>query len=331
MRNLYDLHGLSFGAKEKAIYVQISSRNYHMRNPSDLHGLSFGYKDEPYLHKDGKPLLSRVTPVHRAAILKNSNCVKELFKIFANCDVNYADECGSTHFHVACQYGYEDVVVKFLEHGQDPNCRAPLGGEPPLLLAARVEDEWVVELLLRNGADPNARNSSGSTALHIICKCYGDSVELLFEMLFELSDEKYHPVQIDAQDRWGKTPLHFAQLYGNTEMTEILLERGADPNAADKEGLTPLHFLCKSSICDKNKVELFAMLFELSNIRYQPVNINTQDKLGHTALHYALVSQNESLVKLLLSNGAILTWPKRMDRRPFTLFSMITGTMKNGR
>ena len=39
----------------------------------------------------------------------------------------------------------------------------------------------------------------------------------------------------------GFTPLHIAAKYGNVPITNILLQKGANPNVEGKNGLTPLH------------------------------------------------------------------------------------------
>ncbi len=45
---------------------------------------------------------------------------------------------------------------------------------------------------------------------------------------------------IEARDALGRTPLHIASMFGLEEMVAILLERGADVNARDQWGVTPL-------------------------------------------------------------------------------------------
>jgi len=51
-----------------------------------------------------------------------------------------------------------------------------------------------------------------------------------------------HGVDPNIRDKYGDTPLHYAAVFGNSKVVEVLLERGADPNIRDKYGLTPLHY-----------------------------------------------------------------------------------------
>jgi ankyrin repeat protein len=46
---------------------------------------------------------------------------------------------------------------------------------------------------------------------------------------------------VNAQNKDGNTPLHKASEHGNTEVAKLLIENGANVNAQDKNGLTPLH------------------------------------------------------------------------------------------
>ncbi|CAB0033542.1 unnamed protein product [Trichogramma brassicae] len=263
-----------------------------------------GYEDEPEVDKDGKPSLHRTTAVHRAARNDKIVGVRNLFMIHNRFDVNYTDDDGLTHFHVACMTGCGDVVEKFLKLGQvDPNCLVPKTGDSPLHISLRYEHEKVVQLLLRNGADPNLADAKGSTPLHVICKRNRNHDGLL-EEFFEINDEKHQLVQVDARDMFGNTPLHllckFAP-YAIMLVAESLLQRGADPNLSDEDGLTPLHIICKRGELDDNAIVDY--LFELCKVN-RPLQVNAADKLGQTPLHLAVEYGFEELVEELLTKGA---------------------------
>lgn len=53
---------------------------------------------------------------------------------------------------------------------------------------------------------------------------------------------------LQSCDRYGKTGLHIAAMHGHYQMVEILLGQGAEINAADKNGWTPLHCAAKYTL-----------------------------------------------------------------------------------
>ncbi|KAL7300058.1 hypothetical protein TKK_0007068 [Trichogramma kaykai] len=297
-----------------------------------------GYKDED----GGQPLLRRRTPVHLASQKywkhRARNLIPHLFKIYDRFDVNYIDEDGLTHFHVACEYGLEDVVVKFLELGQvDPNCLVEKTGDSPLHLSVRCHKK-VTRLLLGRGANPNSTNAEGETPLHIVSEEYYHDHEYdLAKMLFELSHDKYRPVLIDARDNMGNTPLHRALLRGRKrlakfllrngaglnlanndgdtnmhlalrahgyncqEVLELLLRRGADPTLVNEKGETPLHVICQQINSGDHSAEIF---FKVCDEQRRVVRVDARDKLGRTPLRWAVASVLTDTVDLLFDRGA---------------------------
>ncbi|CAB0029399.1 unnamed protein product [Trichogramma brassicae] len=194
-----------------------------------------GYKDRIDVTKEGKNpalLLRRTTAIHHAAKCRPSDwrwMVEQLFEIYDEFEVNYVDESGLTHLHVACVIDHGEVVRKFLELGQDPDLVLSETGDAPLHLALSRGHRTSVESLLRSGADPNRANEEGSTPLHIISqrKSKDDGSMKLF---FEILDDVRKTVQIDAQDKRGRTPLQLAVANLKPHTVETLLDRGADPS-----------------------------------------------------------------------------------------------------
>jgi ankyrin repeat protein len=87
----------------------------------------------------------------------------------------------------------------------------------------------VVRALLRHGANPNAVNAQGKTALHVAAELANTG------MMKELVAAGANP---DAMDRSGNTPL----VIGWRGVVSALIEGGADVHKRDKEGTTPLDF-----------------------------------------------------------------------------------------
>ncbi|XP_014224271.1 ankyrin-1-like [Trichogramma pretiosum] len=276
-----------------------------------------GYKDVPDVDKDGKSVLRRSTPVHFADRygLERYHLLDDLFKIYDKFDVNYVDENEVTHFHVACKANCKYVVEKFLELGQDPNCRGQKSTNSPLYSAVSCGRKWEVELLLRRGADPNLANAEGLTPLHAICNIqylydyYTPPNDRLtqFDILkyfLEINDEIQQTVHVNAQDKEGNTPLHLALRIGRKEVIEYLLGRGADPNLANDKGFTPLHTICNHW---EDRHVLMKTFFKVCKAKRQLVQVDARDKSGLTPLQWAVACLSLKTVDVLLKNGADLS------------------------
>uniref|UniRef100_A0ABD2XM00 Uncharacterized protein n=1 Tax=Trichogramma kaykai TaxID=54128 RepID=A0ABD2XM00_9HYME len=273
--------------------------------------INTGYKDEPEVDEDGKPLLLRMTAVHEAVGRERVHKIDDrLFQIY-KFDVNYINWSGLTHFHAACYFGHHDYVKNFLELGHDPNCIWQKTGDSPLHLVQEscFGSISVTELLLRYGADPNLANKKGVTPLHLT------NDGLIAEMFFKISDDRCQPLQIDARDEDGNTPLYMAASCGARQMVTILLKRGANPNWTNENGATPLHALSQTN--DPETIELF---FKINDELNQPVHLDARDKLGRTPLQWAVASLSPDVVDVHLDRGADLSsfvFPSTSDFEEF--------------
>ena len=89
------------------------------------------------------------------------------------------------------------------------------------------------KLLIQRGANPALTSTNGSTALHFAARRGNDQVaELLVH---------HAKVDINSKDSAHMTPLHLACVSGNTDISRMLLDHGADIRAKSTELMTPLH------------------------------------------------------------------------------------------
>ncbi|CAB0043464.1 unnamed protein product [Trichogramma brassicae] len=288
-----------------------------------------GYKDEPELDQFGKPQLRRTTALHLAAGHgRDDELVRDLFQIYHRVDVNCIDETGLTHLHVACMYGFYNVVRGFLKFGQDPDCLVLKTGDSPLHLALRHDNERIVELLLRrgsnpnlqnhlgntplhvllqrgsgnsvrallrNGANPNFVNENGSTPLHVICHLQFDNDPLLNSFFEICQEDGLFEIDVNESDELGQAPLHVALKNKHQKMVKILLEKGADANMP----------LCVFR--EKENVDEFAEL-SISRKKHRPMKIDAAEENSiQTPLQLAVAKLLPDAVLALLNSGADLS------------------------
>jgi ankyrin repeat protein len=106
---------------------------------------------------------------------------------------------------------------------------------------------------------------------------------------------------LNAQDVQGYTPLHYACEKGRVELVEKLVKLNADVNAQDNNGWTPVMTVVHN-LSGKNEQEKIVKSLLSSKVR---CDLDMQANVTkNTALHLACTVGNSTGVQLLLSNGA---------------------------
>ncbi|XP_020622350.1 ankyrin-3-like [Orbicella faveolata] len=110
-------------------------------------------------------------------------------------------------------------------------------------------------------------------------------------------------IDIEAKDKTEMTPLHVASSQGSLSVAECLIEAGADLRSLDEEQMTPLHFACM-----EGSLEVAQLLFKTAEERggWSLVSkmVIDQDREEQTALHLAVEDGDQKLAKLCLDKGA---------------------------
>jgi ankyrin repeat protein len=191
------------------------------------------------------------------------------------------DGLGQTLLHHAAEGYYtrtEDVRV---------------AGTWELLYEAPYESQpsAVVEFLLANKLDVNAKDKGGLTPLHLASN--GRKAELLLA----------HGADVNARDDGRRTPLHNAAFSGFKDVMAVLLAHKADVNAKDSGGITPL--LINDLYTDIARLLLAAK-----------ADVNAKDREGQTSLYEAAYYGNKDMVALLLAHAADVNAKDNNGRTP---------------
>jgi len=173
--------------------------------------------------------------------------------------------------------------------------------ENPLLIeTAKHQDAEAVRLLLSDGADPNARQPDGATALH--WAVYQEDPNMLAALV-------QAGANVNVTNRLGASPLYLAAKSGNAELIKNLLRAGADPNLALQNGETPLMTAARSGTV-KGVKQIIAAGAD--------VNANEKSR-GQTALMWAAAQGHVEVARALINAGANLEIRSKV--RPRLMFA----------
>lgn len=174
------------------------------------------------------------TPLHFAAESNGAGVIPLLTQ--AGADVNARTDQGFTPLHLAVSRGNLPAAEALLAHGA--NLHARVDGNSALHLACKARSPELVATLLRHGADAMAIDAYRRTPLHQVCILTHDISMIphaarLAELLLQSDAE------VNAGDAYRNTALHYAMANRATSIVDLLLEQGANPAAANFEGVTP--------------------------------------------------------------------------------------------
>lgn len=298
-----------------------------------------------------------VTPLHIACDYNNLETVMYLCTN-SNIDINARDIDGWTALYHAAHSKSMETYNLLIILGADTNIADNNNVLPETVLTRKIEDE-VNELrdidielfkaiekddyrniraLINRGANINAKDGYGLSALHLAIKNNSfKSVDVLLankniDLESKLPEGYFTHLGDDSTAVYiGKaTPLIYAifKSKGDSRIFNELMKKGANVNATDEEGWTTFLYAAAfgntsmlRSIAYKNRklvnskiknnvtpLHMAVVYDNIDNIKYLvrnlKVDINAKDDDGWTALYYAAANNKKEAYKLLLRLGA---------------------------
>ena len=199
----------------------------------------------------------------------------------AGSDPAITDASGNTCLQCLVLQGCSiEVLQTIIDHGAQVNATNK-NGQTALMMASDCGYLNGINMLLRAGADPNVINVNGSTCLHF-ASCHGSSKEVLQTIID-------HGVNVNATNKKGHTALMMASEFGHLDDIHVLLKAGAQPNITDVYGNTCLHF----PVIQGRHIEVLEAIID------HGVDVNASNKKGQTALMIATEKGNIDALNVL--------------------------------
>ncbi|XP_023317997.1 ankyrin-2-like [Trichogramma pretiosum] len=226
-------------------------------------------------------------------------------------DVNTGDEDGNSPMMNLFGKESNDMRVRIealkilLKNGADVTRANHMGRTifKKIILCDPTNPDTAValELLLKNGADPNTIvvNEFDETVLHFICNL-PKFTRVQLKMIQILLKYK---ADVNIKDQDGYTPImgsfrRTEDYNSRLKVFKLLLENGADVTLVNNEGDTVLHNIYFYSVKNQNFIAIVELLLKSG------VGVNIQNEYGYTALHIVVnYCRDMRRIELLLKNG----------------------------
>jgi ankyrin repeat protein len=252
---------------------------------------------------------------------------------------------GLTPLLLAARQGALESVRVLVSSGADVNAVDPDGISG--MLSAIINGHYdVARLLLDQGTDPNLADKTGRTALYAavdmntlpdsnrpspsVIENQTTSLELIKGLLArganvnaQLKTQQPYRTKLDRGNdtvlTTGSTPLLRAAKAADLPAIQVLLDNGADPKLATRNGVNPLMVASgvgtrEEDTTGRRKVES-DVVATVAIFLAAGVDVNAADTRGQTALHGAALQGLDGVVRLLARHGAVLD---AKDKRGFT-------------
>jgi ankyrin repeat protein len=259
---------------------------------------------------------------------------------------------GFTALMLAAREGAHAAAGALMEAGADLDATDP-DGTTALVLAIMNAHYDLAALLIDKGANPNLGDTSGMAALYAAVDMLHQAPMInrplakpsgklrAMDVIARLLDHKADPNQGlktpllmrqhefgDGSLGEGATPLMRAAKAADAAVMQLMLDKGADPNRAMKNGTTALMVTAsrpsRAAGGAPRTLEALTVLLD----RGADVNAATPD--GATALHQT-VGRPDDVIRFLVARGAMLDAKDKFGRTPLDIANGVPGGAGRGR
>lgn len=162
-------------------------------------------------------------------------------------DIDARDSLGLTPLNWACLRGDRAGVELLLQWNADPNI-TDLNGNSAIQQATDHGQADIARCLVHAGAKGGKSNRWKNTPLHRAARFHASNVPSL-EILCNVA-----PEVLNQGNMWKETALHIAAFYGHVDNVIFLVQQGADLEAVDEIGETPIFKATENNQLDSIKV-----------------------------------------------------------------------------
>jgi ankyrin repeat protein len=203
-----------------------------------------------------------VSPLMLAVRNRNPDIVAALLE--AGADPNQAMWSGETVLMTAARIGGTEIVTLLLDHGAAINTQDPRRGQSALMWAISYDHPNVARVLIERGANVNLRTTKlvePEDYTPMLMEGFGSNVSAIAKggytaLMFAARQGDWESAslildkgaEIDEVSVEDGPALVIATAWGHPDLAMDLLERGADPNIPDANGMTALHFTMRDGL-----------------------------------------------------------------------------------